>query len=318
VDSVTNSFTARLANVPTHKSVGKNGTFWLPPESANSFSSKLKDLSRKNSRSPSKNPQNNPAQPNLQPKQGGGVNAQSNLMLSRSQNSPATARNTHILQSTQSHSNSKNLKTGAGVQTQSNLLPRAIHADKSVISKNQVTRGVEKKSSESENLLSKDKENQLLVGDKEEHEGQKNTKNHGTKDALTSDLMYMTERLNLIFTQAASIAKSENRLEEKSLKLLEDLSREIATKIALLEKDESKIVRMAFDLPNGSALSVRIEQTPSNLSISFITQDSETQDVIQFIQELVGRDQSNSNSSTISVFLFQSYQDMDSYFKQAA
>jgi hypothetical protein len=317
VDSVTNSFTARLANVPTHKSVGKNGTFWLPPESANSFSSKLKDLSRKNSRSPSKNPLNNPAPPNLQAKQEGG-NAQSNLTLSRSQNSPATARNTHILQSTQSHSNSKNLKTGARVQTQSNLLPRAIHADNSVISKNQVTRGVEKKSSESENLLSKDKENQLLVGDKEEHEGQKNTKNHGAKDALTSDLMYMTERLNLIFTQAASIAKSENRLEEKSLKLLEDLSREIATKIALLEKDESKIVRMAFDLPNGSALSVRIEQTPSNLSISFITQDSETQDVIQFIQELVGRDQSNSNSSTISVFLFQSYQDMDSYFKQAA
>ena len=317
MDSVTNSFTARLANVPTHKSVGKNGTFWLPPESANSFSSKLKDLSRKNSRSPSKNPLNNPAPPNLQAKQEGG-NAQSNLTLSRSQNSPVTARNTHILQSTQSHSNSKNVKTGAGVLTQSNLLPRAIHADNSVISKNQVTRWVEKKSPESENLLSKDKENQLLVGDKEEHEGQKNTKHHGAKDALTSDLMYMTERLNLIFTQAASIAKSENRLEEKSLKLLEDLSREIATKIALLEKDESKIVRMAFDLPNGSALSVRIEQTPSNLSISFITQDSETQDVIQFIQELVGRDQSNSNSSTISVFLFQSYQDMDSYFKQAA
>ena len=76
---------------------------------------------------------------------------------------------------------------------------------------------------------------------------------------------------------------------------------------------------MAFDLPNGSALSVRIEQTPSNLSISFITQDAETQEVIEFIQELlVGRDQNKSHSSSISVYLFQSYQDMDSYFKQAA
>ena len=81
----------------------------------------------------------------------GDVNAQSNLTLSRNQNSLVTARNTHILQSTQSHSNSKNVKTGAGVQTQSNLLPRAIHGDNSVTSKNQVTRGVEKKSSESEN-----------------------------------------------------------------------------------------------------------------------------------------------------------------------
>jgi len=303
--------------VPAHKSVGKNGTFWLPPESANSFSSKLKDLSKKNPRSLPKNPQNAPASPAVRAKQGGSPNAQSNLTVSRNLNRPATVRNSHILQSTQSHSKPKNLSNNSGVQVQPNLLPRAFHGDGSIIGKNQVSRGVEKKSSESENLLSKDKENQMLVGDKEEHEGQKNTKHHGTKNAF-SDLMHMTERLNLIFTQAASIAKSESRLEEKSLKLLEDLAREVATKIALLEKDESKIVRMAFDLPNGSALSVRIEQTPSNLSISFITQDAETQDVIEFIQELLGRDQNNSKVGSVSIFLFQSYQDMDSYFKQAA
>ena len=303
--------------MPAHKSVGKNGTFWLPPESANSFSSKLKDLSKKNPRSLPKNPQNAPASPAVRAKQGGSPNAQSNLTVSRNLNRPATVRNSHILQSTQSHSKPKNLSNNSGVQVQPNLLPRAFHGDGSIIGKNQVSRGVEKKSSESENLLSKDKENQMLVGDKEEHEGQKNTKHHGAKNAF-SDLMHMTERLNLIFTQAASIAKSENRLEEKSLKLLEDLAREVATKIALLEKDESKIVRMAFDLPNGSALSVRIEQTPSNLSISFITQDAETQDVIEFIQELLGRDHNNSNENSISIFLFQSYQDMDSYFKQAA
>jgi len=317
VDSITNSFTARLSNVPAHKSVGKNGTFWLPPESANSFSSKLKDLSKKNARSLPKNPQNASASPAVRAKQGGSPNAQSNLTVSRNLNRPATVRNSHILQSTQSHSKPKNLSNNSGVQVQPNLLPRAFHGDSSIIGKNQVSRGVEKKSSESENLLSKDKENQMLVGDKEEHEGQKNTKHHGAKNAF-SDLMHMTERLNLIFTQAASIAKSESRLEEKSLKLLEDLAREVATKIALLEKDESKIVRMAFDLPNGSALSVRIEQTPSNLSISFITQDAETQDVIEFIQELLGRDQNNSKVGSISIFLFQSYQDMDSYFKQAA
>ena len=303
--------------MPAHKSVGKNGTFWLPPESANSFSSKLKDLSKKNPRSLPKNPQNAPASPAVRAKQGGSPNAQSNLTVSRNLNRPATVRNSHILQSTQSHSKPKNLSNNSGVQVQPNLLPRAFHGDGSIIGKNQVSRGVEKKSSESENLLSKDKENQMLVGDKEEHEGQKNTKHHGAKNAF-SDLMHMTERLNLIFTQAASIAKSESRLEEKSLKLLEDLAREVATKIALLEKDESKSVRMAFDLPNGSALSVRIEQTPSNLSISFITQDAETQDVIEFIQELLGRDQNNSKVGSVSIFLFQSYQDMDSYFKQAA
>ena len=72
--------------------------------------------------------------------------------------------------------------------------------------------------------------------------------------------------------------------------------------MALLEKNESKIVRMAFDLPNGSALNVRIEQKPSNLSISFITQDAETLEVIEFIGELLAKDQ---NKSPIRVpFLF--------------
>ena len=130
--------------------------------------------------------------------------------------------------------------------------------------------------------------------------------------------MYMTERLNLIFTQAASMAKSENRFEEKSLKLLEHLAREVVSKIATLDKNESKIVRMAFDLPNGSSLSVRIEKSASNLSISFITEDSEAQEVIEFIQELFSRYDNESRNSSISVYLFKSYQDMDSFFQQAA
>ena len=297
--------------------MGKNGTFWLPPESTNSFSSKLKDLSGKKSRFVSKNQNNNPSSTNAHAKQAGEMNAQSKSITPQNLSRSSKVSNSHILQSTKPNLNPKNAKNiGVRIQTNSSINP--VYSDSSLSSKNQVMRGFEKKSSESENLLSKEKENQLLVGDKEEHGGQKSPQDHGTKDATIDDLMFMTERLNLIFTQAATIAKSENRLEEKSIRILEELAKEITTKIALLEKGESKIVRMAFDLPNGSALSVRIEQTPSNLSISFITQDAETQEVIQFIQELTGREQNKSHSSSISVYLFQSYQDMDSYFKQAA
>jgi len=113
--------------VPTHKSVGKNGTFWLPPESANSFSSKLKDLSKKNPRSLPKNPQNASASPAVRAKQGGSPNAQSNLTVSRNLNRPATVRNSQILQSTQSHSKPNNASNNSGVQVQSNLSPRAFH-----------------------------------------------------------------------------------------------------------------------------------------------------------------------------------------------
>lgn len=316
MDSAIQSFTARLGNVPSHKSVGKNGSFWLPPESTNSFSSKLKDFSSNKSRPVPKNQNKNSSPSDLSSRHAEGGRTQSKLIVTQKLSRSVNSAKSNILQSTISNSHIKNTN-GSTLQTQTNLLPQTTLPDTLLSNKNQVTRGGEKKPQGNDNLLSKDKEHQI-VGDKEEQEGQKNGRDHGTKDATLSNLMYMTERLNLIFTQAASMAKSENRFEEKSLKLLEHLAREVVSKIATLDKNESKIVRMAFDLPNGSSLSVRIEKSASNLSISFITEDSEAQEVIEFIQELFSRYDNESRNSSISVYLFKSYQDMDSFFQQAA
>ena len=316
MDSAIQSFTARLGNVPSHKSVGKNGSFWLPPESTNSFSSKLKDFSSNKSRPVPKNQNKNSSPSDLSSRHAEGGRTQSKLIVKQKLSRSVNSAKSNILQSTISNSHIKNTN-GSTLQTQTNLLPQTTLQDTLLSNKNQVTRGGEKKPQGNDNLLSKDKEHQI-VGDKEEQEGQKNGRDHGAKDATPSNLMYMTERLNLIFTQAASMAKSENRFEEKSLKLLEHLAREVVSKIATLDKNESKIVRMAFDLPNGSSLSVRIEKSTSNLSISFITEDSEAQEVIEFIQELFSRYDNESSNSPISVYLFKSYQDMDSFFQQAA
>ena len=316
MDSAIQSFTARLGNVPSHKSVGKNGSFWLPPESTNSFSSKLKDFSSNKSRQVPKNHNKNSPPSDLSSRYAEGGRTQSKLIVTQKLSRSVNSAKSNILQSTISNSHVKNTN-GSTLQTQTNLLPQTTLQDTLLSNKNQVTRGGEKKPQGNDNLLSKDKEHQI-VGDKEEQEGQKNGRDHGTKDATPSNLMYMTERLNLIFTQAASMAKSENRFEEKSLKLLEHLAREVVSKIATLDKNESKIVRMAFDLPNGSSLSVRIEKSASNLSISFITEDSEAQEVVEFIQELFSRYDNESRNSPISVYLFKSYQDMDSFFQQAA
>ena len=316
MDSAIQSFTARLGNVPSHKSVGKNGSFWLPPESTNSFSSKLKDFSSNKSRQVPKNHNKNSSPSDLSSRHAEGGRTQSKLIVTQKLSRSVNSAKSNILQSTISNSHIKNTN-GSTLQTQTNLLPQTTLQDTLLSNKNQVTRGGEKKPQGNDNLLSKDKEHQI-VGDKEEQEGQKNGRDHGTKDATLGNLMYMTERLNLIFTQAASMAKSENRFEEKSLKLLEHLAREVVSKIATLDKNESKIVRMAFDLPNGSSLSVRIEKSASNLSISFITEDSEAQEVIEFMQELFSRHDNESRNSPISVYLFKSYQDMDSFFQQAA
>ena len=316
MDSAIQSFTARLGNVPSHKSVGKNGSFWLPPESTNSFSSKLKDFSSNKSRQVPKNHNKNSSPSDLSSRHAEGGRTQSKLIVTQKLSRSVNSAKSNILQSTISNSNVKNTN-GSTLQTQTNLLPQTTLQDTLLSNKNQVTRGGEKKPQGNDNLLSKDKEHQI-VGDKEDQEGHKNDRDHGTKDAKLGNLMLMSERLKFILTHAASMAKSENRFEEKSLKLLEHLAREVVSKIATLDKNESKIVRMAFDLPNGSSLSVRIEKSASNLSISFITEDSEAQEVIEFIQELFSRYDNESRNSSISVYLFKSYQDMDSFFQQAA
>ena len=314
MDSAVQSFTARLGNVPSHKSVGKNGTFWLPTETSNSFSSKLKEFSNRNSR-PSTDQQKNPSI-NLNAKQAKG-NIQSNLISPKNLDTPKKVASSHIFQSTKSKSKSL-ISNNLGPQIQKNLLPNKIHSDRLLNGNNQVLRGAEKRSYENDNFLPKHKENQMLVGDKEEHDGQKNAKHHGIKDAPINNLMIITERLNLIFTQAAAVAKAENRLEEKSLKLLDNLAKELIAKIGLFEKNESVIVRMAIDLPNGSALNVRIEQKPTSLNISFITEDAETLEVIEYIGGFLAKEQNNSHKCPISVFQFKSYQEMDTFFKQAA
>ena len=106
------------------------------------------------------------------------------------------------MQSTQSPTNPKNVNNNPGVQIQAQFILRAFHGTAQLLVTTSFSWGGKK------NLrydTFKSKENQMLVGDKEEHEGQKKHQaSHGTKDAYDSDLMHMTERLNLIFTQAAS------------------------------------------------------------------------------------------------------------------
>ena len=124
--------------------MGKNGTFWLPPESTNSFSSKLKDLSGKKSHFVSKNQNNNPSSTNANAKQAGERNSQSKSIIPQNLSRSSKVNNSHILQSTKSNLNPKNAKnTGVRIQTNSSINPG--YSDSSLSSKNQVMRGFEKK-----------------------------------------------------------------------------------------------------------------------------------------------------------------------------
>ena len=141
MDSVIQSFTARLGNVPSHKSVGKNGSFWLPPESTNSFSSKLKDFSSNKSRHVPKKHNKNSSPSDLSRHAEGG-RTQSKLIVTQKLSRSVNSAKSNILQSTISNSHIKNTN-GSTLQTQTNLLPQTLQ-DTLLSNKNQATRGGEK------------------------------------------------------------------------------------------------------------------------------------------------------------------------------
>lgn len=319
MESVTNAFVSRLGNLPSHQSVGKNGTFWLPPESQNNFSSKLKNLIKnpKTTENSAKQTQSNSS--NVPSNQGS---------LAKSSSSPATSPNGNLNSQSRGTTSASSTNTShPSGSTSAVNSSRSIHSplppistrngDTSVLNSITTNRVLDKKGDALDGTL-RDKDNHQQVGEKAEEEGQQKNGRHGTKNAQLVSTMALFENIDTFVTQVITRAKSDNCFNQHSLKILERIAREVAAKLAYLDKNDRKVVRMAIDLPNGSPLSIRIEQNASNLSLSFISDDSESVEVLKYIRELLTGSKDNSFASSISINLFKSYNEMDSHFKQAA
>lgn len=319
MESVTNAFVNRLGNLPSHQSVGKNGTFWLPPESQNNFSSKLKNLIKnpKTSDNPAKPAQSKPS------------NAPSNQgSLVKSSSLPETSPKSNVNGQNRGVTVASTMNTShPSGNTNAVNLSRSIHpplhpvsprnGDTSVLNNISTNRVLDKKGDAIEGSL-RDKENHQQVGENVEEERQQKNGRHGTKNAHLASIMSLFENIDTFVTQVITRAKSDNCFNQRSLKTLEYIAREVAAKLAYLDKNDRKVVRMAIDLPNGSPLSIRIEQNSSNLSLSFISDDSESVEVLKYIRDLLTGSKDNSLDSPITINLFKSYNEMDSHFKQAA
>lgn len=320
MDSVTNSFTSRLGNVPSHKSVGKNGTFWLPPASKDSFSSKLKTFDKKNISSENS------------PKLAKSNAAKSSTKQSSSLSNPKGVQNTANKASSQSNTNrllsSKPSHSGSQIKptlVNSTRTPQQTvysslqgKGDVPLLHKLGLNRFSEKKSGEQLEGNLREKENHLQVGDKEEDSSRQKNGKHGTKNAHMNLSMALFENIDNFVSRVVTSAKSENRFTNRSLRVLEHIAREVVSKLSYMDKNDRKVVRMAIDLPNGSPLSIRIEQKSSELSLSFISDDSDSVEVLEYIREMFSGDRGESPVPSIAINLFKSYKEMDSHFKKAA
>lgn len=320
MESVTNSFTTRLGNVPSHKSVGKNGTFWLPPGSQDSFSSKLKNFDKKDISHKKPSSLGKAANLSSSPKQSSAVHpstgSQHSIVQSSSQSrtaKPLSSKLSHPINLVKTNSfNSGNTP----LQTvHSSLLGKG---EASLSHKLPVSRVSEKKSGEQLDGSFRDKENHLQVGDKEEESPRQKNGEHGTKNAHSQSFMTFFENIDHFVSRVVTSAKTENRFTNRSLEILEHIAREVASKLAYMDKNDRKVVRMAIDLPNGSPLSIRIEQNNSELSLSFISDDAESVEVLEYIREMFSANYDQSPLSSVVINLFKSYKEMDTHFKKAA
>ena len=98
--------------------------------------------------------------------------------------------------------------------------------------------------------------------------------------------MQFSDYIESFVSRLILIASSSGKSHGNSADILQHVAKEIAARIALLDKKNKKVIRMAIDLPNGVPLGVRIEKCDSSLSVSFISGKSFYSRSIKFSQEV--------------------------------
>ena len=317
MDPLSQIVATRVADSNTkHSSIGKNGTFWLPPKSSDNFSSNLKRIRNQNQAKTHSSSKGSAAQQ--------GSKSQIKATPNQSQQFSAKAIQQEVKVVNERVSNkspiSKMLSTSSNPKTmKANQLPRSnFDVNRPVLSNLSNNPVILKKKSENieSNFQSKEKDINYTIGDKEEGASQHKKGSHGTKDAQPSSCMQFSDNIESFVSRLLLIASSSGKSHGNSADILQHVAKEIAARIALLDKKNKKVIRMAIDLPNGVPLGVRIEKCDSSLSVSFISENHSTQESLNFLKKSF-RGFCNSESP-IKIHFFNSYNQMDGYFQQAA
>lgn len=318
MEGVGKAFVERLGNTPSHQQVGKNDSFWLPPESkSEAFSHKLKaahsKLGEKNLPQSEDNRKGvgsrtkagNPSQIN------GGSVTKSGLPAKTSQpaklgvvsGEKVKVSNTFSARNTPSHSIVLHKPEALTHQNHSLPLNNSFKGNlrdsgwPSMVGKNEVNPDA----------------------DSEVHDNRRNL-SHGTKSATLSNDMEVSFKTQLSLELAGRELTAVSRESSPQARtFFEFAGKELLPRIAYFAKQDKKVVRFAMDLPNGSKLGVRLEKSKNSLNLCLISSDDHSQKMLEQLKSILGKfSEGESGSGQLRVFHFQNYKEMDNYFHQAA
>ena len=291
------------SNIPNHQSVGRNGSFWLPPKAGGSFESNLQrnmpEVKNSNNNKSSAHSRITDGKTNHTSLKGNIINPK-NILTNNS-----NSKNTEAKPAT------KNLGLALAKPIQIKSKSSNVHANirrdhpslKENLSHHQVATKDLKVTKQ--NLFSKSQ----LFGDRldpdsEKRDGGAKKQSSGTKNAQPCESMS-----NPITTSDFGknlLSSTSSGFQSKTQVLKNLTSKAIPPRISYLSKSDRKVVRFAIDLPDGGKLGVRIEKSHDKLSVSLICPNDSTQEIISFL----GKDLFQG-AEKVKIGIYNSYQDMD-------
>ena len=300
---VNSSLKTGNSNNPNHPSVGRNGSFWLPPKASGSFESNLQ-----RNMTVVKNSKNNklpvPTRiPDCKTKhaavKGSGLNHKN--LLSKNLNS----------QNTEAKPSPKNLGSAlvkpAQIKSKGSNIPVNIPRGLPSLKENLLPHQAAPKDLKGpkHNLFSK---SQLLGHrpdpDSEKKDGGAKKQSSGTRNAQPYESM--SDSITSSDFGKNLLQSTSNGFQTKAQVLKNLTSKAIPPRISYLSKSDRKVVRFAIDLPDGAKLGVRIEKNQDKLSVSLICPNLITQEIISFL----GKDLFQG-AEKVKIGFYNSYQDMD-------
>ncbi len=318
MEGVSKAFVERLGNTPSHQQVGKNDSFWLPPESkSEAFSHKLKAAHSKlgEKKLPqsednrkgvgSRTKARNPSQIN------GGSVTKSGLPAKTSKPAKLGVVSGEKVKV-------PNAFSARNTSPQSFVLHKAealTHQNFSLPLNNSFK--VNLRDSGTPFMVSKNEVNP--DADSEVQDNRRNL-SHGTKSALVSDDMEVSFKTQLSLELAGRELTAVSKESSSQIRTFFEFAvKELLPRIAYFAKQDKKVVRFAMDLPNGSKLGVRLEKSKNSLNLCFISSDDHSQKLLEQLRIILDKfSQGESGYGQLRVFHFQNYKEMDNYFHHAA
>ncbi|MEC8013115.1 MAG: hypothetical protein VX153_02690 [Verrucomicrobiota bacterium] len=293
---------------PNHQSIGRNGSFWLPPSTSDSFDSNLRNNIGKDLKSQDPKTQKQPTK-NLSQQ----VSANSIKALSTDKKTASTTlpgKNPAKTEETKqlprepvigSRSRQANPKASVPISKRTTFDNKP---DSLIINR-------EAKVNKHSSLNKTDCSLIQTNPDSNKKEGRSKNHSTGTRNAQLSESMFNSNQSTDFGHHLLRSATPD--FHKKSQVLKSVVSKAVPPRISYITKFEKKIVRFALDLPDGAKLGVRLEKNNEDFSLSFISQDKNIQDMIAYLGSEIFK-----NTQDIKIKIFGSYQDMDQYNSLAA